>query len=77
MEDVIYEDIQNDDPYKGHKYRRLTFERTENLVQSEALLSTKSDSRSSSSPGDGLIFLCACVFVWLHSIQLVCVCTVN
>ncbi|XP_057783661.1 uncharacterized protein LOC131001316 [Salvia miltiorrhiza] len=51
VEDVIYEAINKNDPYKGHKYRRLTFERTENLVQSEVLLSTNFDSLSSRTPG--------------------------
>ncbi|KAL1561592.1 eEF1A lysine and N-terminal methyltransferase-like [Salvia divinorum] len=50
VDDVIYEAINKDDPYKGHKYRRLTFERSENLVQSEALLSSKFDSHSSRTP---------------------------
>lgn len=76
MDDVIYQDIQKDDPYKDHKYRRLIFERTENLVQSEALLSKKSESRSSSFHGEGLIFHSVCVFLQLRSVQLlVCVCT--
>ncbi|XP_042059223.1 eEF1A lysine and N-terminal methyltransferase-like [Salvia splendens] len=50
VDDVIYEAINKDDPYKGHKYRRLIFERSENLVQSEALLSSKFDSHSSRTP---------------------------
>lgn len=41
VEDVVYETINNDDANKGHKYRRLIFQRAESLVQSEALLSTK------------------------------------
>lgn len=63
MDDVIYEAINKDDPYKGRKYRRLVFERSENLVQSEALLSSKFDSHSSRTPGEDLISPYVCVFV--------------
>ncbi|KAL8486884.1 hypothetical protein ACS0TY_023540 [Phlomoides rotata] len=41
VEDVVYQEIDDGDVFSGCKYRRLTFKRTENLVQSEALLSTK------------------------------------
>ncbi|KAH6768362.1 S-adenosyl-L-methionine-dependent methyltransferases superfamily protein [Perilla frutescens var. frutescens] len=48
VEDVTYLAINEKDAIKGLKYRRLIFERTENLVQSEALLSTKGSSGISS-----------------------------
>lgn len=65
VEDVVYETINNDGANKGHKYRRLIFQRAESLVQSEALLSTKESGETVKETKQG-----ACMFVELHSIQL-------
>lgn len=48
VEDVIYKAINDDDVYKDSIFRRLIFLRTENLVQSEALLSREGSNGISS-----------------------------
>lgn len=64
VEDVIYENINDDDAKKDLKYRRLIFQRAESLVQSEALLSTKASIETEKNKNKK-----ACMFVLLHSIQ--------